>query len=58
MDVDSESIFPCAEKLAFETKRQADAAAVVAAYQHAAKLRTYLCQYCKLWHLASHFSDK
>ncbi|CAN5452207.1 hypothetical protein BH10PAT3_BH10PAT3_5830 [soil metagenome] len=44
---------PCAEKLAFDTKKQADAAAVVANYQHDTKLGTYKCHYCGLWHLKS-----
>jgi hypothetical protein len=44
---------PCAEKLAFDTQRQATAAATVAAYQHGASVRPYVCRYCGLWHLAS-----
>lgn len=44
---------PCAEKIAFDTQKQARAAANVAAYQHGAKLATYHCRYCGLWHLSS-----
>ena len=44
---------PCAEKLAFDTERQAAAAANVAEYQHGADVRPYVCRYCGLWHLAS-----
>ncbi|MDB5169744.1 MAG: hypothetical protein JWN82_140 [Candidatus Saccharibacteria bacterium] len=44
---------PCAEKLAFDTARQAQAAATVALHQHGTKLQIYVCQHCALWHLAS-----
>jgi hypothetical protein len=48
-----EPALPCAEKLVFDTRKQAQAAAVVAAHQHGAKLKPYICRYCSLWHLAS-----
>lgn len=44
---------PCADKLAFDTPKQAQAAATVAAYQHGTKLTIYRCRHCGLWHLAS-----
>ena len=44
---------PCVDKLAFDTAKQAQAAATVADYQYGTKLQIYLCQHCKLWHLAS-----
>jgi hypothetical protein len=44
---------PCAEKLAFDTQKQAKAAAVVADLQHGTQLKTYVCKHCNLWHLAS-----
>jgi len=44
---------PCAEKLAFDTQRQAQGAATVALYQHGTKLHVYQCIHCQLWHLAS-----
>ena len=50
---DEESLLPCAEKLAFDTQRQAQAAATVAEYQHGSHLRPYVCRYCGLWHLSS-----
>jgi hypothetical protein len=46
-------LLPCADKLGFDTQREADAAATVAEYQHGVKLRSYLCKHCKLWHLTS-----
>ena len=45
---------PCNEKLAFDTQKQARAAAVVAEHQRGTKLRTYRCRHCGLWHLASY----
>jgi hypothetical protein len=44
---------PCAPKIAFDTAKQAKAAATVAAWQHGAELQIYRCQYCALWHLSS-----
>lgn len=48
-----ENALPCAEKLAFDTQKQAQAAATVAEYQHGTQLKPYHCQHCQLWHLAS-----
>jgi hypothetical protein len=45
---------PCAEKLAFNTKKEADVAANVAEYQRGIALQSYRCQHCGLWHLSSH----
>lgn len=50
-----EPTLPCADKLNFDTQKQAKAAATVAAHQHGVKLKPYLCRYCQLWHLASDF---
>ena len=44
---------PCANKLTFDTREQARAAAVVADLQHDTKLKVYLCKHCQLYHLAS-----
>jgi len=44
---------PCSEKLAFDTQKQAQAAATVALHQHGTHLHTYVCRYCGLWHLSS-----
>lgn len=46
---------PCADKLVFDTQKQAQAAATVAEYQHGTKLKTYQCRYCGLWHLSSSY---
>jgi hypothetical protein len=52
-DGETPPALPCADKLAFDTKAQAEAAAVVADYQHGAAVRPYVCRHCGLWHLAS-----
>lgn len=51
MDEDKE--LPCADKMAFDTIKEAKAAAAVAEHLHGIKLACYLCQYCSLWHLSS-----
>lgn len=53
MENTDEETLPCQDKLAFDTRKQAQAAATVAEYQHGSKLKTYRCRYCRLWHLSS-----
>lgn len=53
MDEDETPPLPCADKLAFDTKAQANAAANVAQYQHGTVLKSYRCRHCQLWHLSS-----
>jgi hypothetical protein len=52
-DQPDREVLPCVEKIAFDTQRQASAAANVAEFQHGAHVKPYICQYCGLWHLAS-----
>jgi hypothetical protein len=47
------SELPCAEKIAFDTSKEAGAAANVAEYRYGTKLKAYQCSYCQLWHLSS-----
>jgi hypothetical protein len=54
--IEPETPLPCSEKLVFDTRRAAEAAAAVAYYQHGTKLRPYVCRYCGLWHLSSDYS--
>lgn len=49
----SDSVLPCADKLSFDTKAEAEGSATVAEWQYGNKLKTYKCGYCELWHLAS-----
>lgn len=44
---------PCADKLAFGTKREAEASGAIAEWRHGSALKAYKCKYCDLWHLAS-----
>lgn len=55
MDIDyrHETELPCKDKLAFDTKKQAEATVMVVDWQYGSKVHAYLCRYCKLWHLAS-----
>lgn len=48
-----ENELPCAEKMAFNSFEEAEAAGLAADWQHGAKLKPYQCQHCGLWHLAS-----
>ncbi|MES2971095.1 MAG: hypothetical protein V4702_02115 [Patescibacteria group bacterium] len=50
---DSETILPCADKLSFDTKTEAERSAIVAEWQHGSKLKVYKCRHCQLWHLAT-----
>jgi hypothetical protein len=52
---EDQEVLPCAEKLTFDTKKEAEAAALVANYQHGARLKVYVCTYCGLWHLSSDY---
>jgi hypothetical protein len=55
---DEPAALPCAGKLVFDTKQQADVAANVAQYQRGIKLRSYVCRYCSLWHLSSDYRQE
>lgn len=55
-DTDTDKL-PCAEKMVFDTKEQADSTALAADWQHGASLKSYRCRYCHLWHLSSQPTD-
>lgn len=57
MDSDDIYVLPCAEKLVFDTHKQASAAANVAHYTYGNNLYPYRCSYCQLWHLSSGTPD-
>lgn len=46
---------PCADKLTFETKQQAENGAVVTKWRYGTKLKAYQCKHCGLWHLSSDY---
>lgn len=52
-----EDVLPCVDKLAFDTKREAQATATTAEFQRGAKVKPYKCRYCHLWHLSSNYDD-
>jgi hypothetical protein len=45
----------CDDKMVFDTKAEAESAAVVAEYQRGTKLKVYRCRDCHLWHLSSDY---
>lgn len=44
---------PCGQKLVFDDKEAAEAAAVAIDWQRGLPLKAYKCSHCKLWHLSS-----
>lgn len=44
---------PCAEKMVFATKQEAEANAIAVEWQHGGRLKVYHCRHCDLWHLSS-----
>jgi hypothetical protein len=46
----------CDEKMAFDTKKEAENAAIVAEFQRGSKLKIYKCRNCNLWHLSSDYN--
>jgi hypothetical protein len=57
MDEQETDGLPCQQKLAFAARKDAQAAATVAAYRYGTMLKPYLCSYCGLWHLATDYDD-
>ena len=51
--MDDENVLPCAEKIAFDTQKDAQTAATLASYRYGSSLTPYICRYCGLWHVAS-----
>jgi hypothetical protein len=55
-DVDDAAL-PCADKIIFDTQKQAQSTALAADWQHGASLKAYKCRHCHLWHLSSQPTD-
>jgi hypothetical protein len=53
LQLDDNKALPCADKLVFESEKDARVASLVALYQHGTQLKVYRCKHCQLWHLAS-----
>lgn len=51
----------CDDKASYKSEEEAQAAAVVAAWQHGtdgtSKLKPYKCNHCGLYHLATDYDD-
>lgn len=43
----------CAQKLVFNSRKEAEASAVALEHQRGVKLKAYKCRHCGLWHLSS-----
>lgn len=56
MENDDSTLLPCDGKLAFNTKRQAQAEATSTNWRYGSRLKVYVCKYCELWHLATDYS--
>jgi hypothetical protein len=52
-----ETKLPCADKVVFDTKKEAESAGLAADWQHGATLKAYKCRHCGLWHLATSYED-
>jgi hypothetical protein len=48
-----ETKLPCAEKMSFDSKKEAEAVGIAAEWQYGGALKAYKCRHCHLWHLAS-----
>lgn len=56
-DENEDTKLPCADKVAFDTKKVAAAAGSAAEWQYGGKLKPYHCAHCNLWHLSSNFGE-
>lgn len=45
----------CDDKMAFDSKKEAENSAVVTEFQRGTKLKVYKCRECNLWHLSSDY---
>lgn len=52
---DTEQSPTCEDKLAFDTKKAAEAAVLTVSWQRGTKLKVYQCRRCQLWHMTSSY---
>jgi hypothetical protein len=57
MSEENKDELPCADKMVFDTRLQAQATATAADWQHGSTLKAYKCRYCHLYHLSSQPDD-
>ncbi|MEK7096248.1 MAG: hypothetical protein AAB896_03100 [Patescibacteria group bacterium] len=55
--MDDDQILPCADKLAFDSEKEALDQARVIKWHRNTKLKAYKCHHCQLWHLSSNPGD-
>lgn len=55
--MDEPRALSCADKLAFDSQKEALDQARVIEWQRGNKLKAYKCRHCQLWHLSSNPSD-
>lgn len=53
MTVMEDKALPCADKLAFDSEKEALDQARVIKWRRDTNLKAYKCRYCELWHLSS-----
>ncbi len=51
--MDESETLPCADKLTFDSQKEALDQARVIKWQRDTELKVYRCRYCGLWHLSS-----
>lgn len=56
IEKDGDTVLPCNDKLGFDTKKSAKAAATATRWRYGTILKTYKCHHCDLWHLSTHFT--
>jgi hypothetical protein len=57
MESSDENKLPCAEKLAFNTRKEAQGTATVSEWRYGGNLKVYKCRHCHLFHLATDFGN-
>lgn len=56
-EITDEQPLPCADKLAFETVKEARTTATVSEHRYGGKLKAYKCRHCHLYHLATAYNE-
>jgi hypothetical protein len=57
MQESNEVKLACADKIAFDTKKQAEATATTSQYWYGSRPHAYRCRHCHLWHLSTATPD-
>lgn len=57
-DPEDAATLPCAGKMVFDTREQAEAVGRAAEWQYGGALKAYRCKHCGLWHLATAIKEQ